>query len=604
MPPPPTAKAVPKGKTKQKKGGVAPCLEAERGEGSDLRDFRATGPPCFGNHTPAANYRGSPSGANRRSRQNHRPRQRPLPTAVPAQWCSSSPQGSETQRDSGREPGVLDSVLNEDAWDYHVKLVNGDAVEQLAEELLHHRRFDHGSLDLLLSMMVASRPQPHRGLWKDVKQSSFVMGFGYYVRGPQSGITKATRQYPKTCQCVNACVAQWFPSLDPTWTSVSVTCNIKSSMHMDVRNLSTSDNYTCAYGPFKDGALWLELREGDPDPGLPLVWRAKPNGARVPGVKVDTRHKPTQISPKRYHCSLPWTGDRYVVTAFTPRGGDAIPKEESKVLRQHGFAPPQSAGLVGMVGELPDIVPGEDAAQTENALSVEDCECILHPLKEAVDALEEIQTVYPPVARLDVAMLCDPWMSVESCGDDLSHGGVSYMVLGFKNKCDFSTHKGFRMAQEQLLQLRPRWVVCNVPRSPTSVRVASDMGEKESARIKKYQRVVRHLRLLSRQALENHQEVVWLSHPESKVWKLPEVLAFWKANAHGPLMLGNEKVRVTSASAAIQNTFSTTTFAGFFQVSDSLGQDQAASQNSAHLLCYLEGFFRKYMDVAVSGDSA
>ena len=157
-----------------------------------------------------------------------------------------------------------------------------------------------------------------------------------------------------------------------------------------------------------------------------------------------------------------------------------------------------------------------------------------------MDALEEIQTEYPPVAKLDVAMLCDLWLSGESCEMDFEQGGLSFAVLGFKNKCDFATHKGYRVAQEQLALLRPRWIVCNVPRDPECVKVAVDMDEKESAKIRKYQRVVRHLLFLSRQALENDQEVVWLSHPSSKVWKLPEVLAFWKAN--GPLMLGNETV--------------------------------------------------------------
>ena len=51
-------------------------------------------------------------------------------------------------------------------------------------------------------------------------------------------------------------------------------------------------------------------------------------------------------------------------------------------------------------------------------------------IKKAVDALEEIQTEYPPVAKLDVAMLCDPWLSGESCEMDFEQGGLSFAVLG------------------------------------------------------------------------------------------------------------------------------------------------------------------------------
>ena len=69
-----------------------------------------------------------------------------------------------------------------------------------------------------------------------------------------------------------------------------------------------------------------------------------------------------------------------MVTAFTPRSGDAIPKEEMSALRRYGFGLPRQSLLAGLV-EDPDVLPEEDAAiQAENALTVEDCENILQPL--------------------------------------------------------------------------------------------------------------------------------------------------------------------------------------------------------------------------------
>ena len=269
-----------------------------------------------------------------------------------------------------------------------------------------------------------------------------------------------------------------------------------------------------------------------------------------------------------------------MVTAFTPRCGSSIPKEEISVLRRHGFGLPHQSPMAGTVEDIDEALEEDKNTQTENALSVEDCENILHPLKEAVNALEEIQTEYPPVAKLDLVMLCDPWISGGSYEVDLEQGGVSWAVLGFKNKCDYATHRGYRAAQEQLDQLRPRWVVCNVPRGPECVKVSVDMDEKEGSKIKKYLRVVRRLLLLSRQALEKEQQVVWLTHPASKVWKLPEVFAFWKKNAHGPLLMGNETVKVTSTRAAIQNTFSTTTVGAFSHSLETMDEHHAASQNT------------------------
>ena len=39
---------------------------------------------------------------------------------------------------------------------------------------------------------------------------------------------------------------------------------------------------------------------------------------------------------------------------------------------------------------------------------------------------------------------------------DFEKAGLSYAILGFRRKCDCSTHKGYRAAQEQLDQLQPR----------------------------------------------------------------------------------------------------------------------------------------------------
>ena len=147
-----------------------------------------------------------------------------------------------------------------------------------------------------------------------------------------------------------------------------------------------------------------------------------------------------------------------------------------------GFGLPQQSGPVGRVTSPGGGDDEDEAIQLENALTVEDCENILHPLKEAVDGLEEIQTGYPPVASLDVAMLRDPWMPGESCEMDFEQGGVSFTILGFKNKCDFSTDKGYRVAQEQLALLQPRWVVCNVPRGPERVRLSVEMDERSARR--------------------------------------------------------------------------------------------------------------------------
>ena len=428
-------------------------------------------------------------------------------------------------------------------------------METLAGEMSRLGRYDHEALDMVLRTIVPAQHASHRGVWQEVKRDSFNLLFGMYAHGPMKGTTKATTQYPHLCQYVNACVAKWFPNMIPEWTSVCITNNMKSNMHMDVNNLVESDNFTCSYGNFEKGGIWLELREEDPDPGEPLTWKNKPNGTRVPGVALSTRHRPLQFSPRRYHVTLPWSGQRIVVTAFTAKGAVSMSEDERKLLSKSGFIIPKDCGR----GTEILVASGEDEPEREEefVLTTQEQEEVLKPFHNALDALEEIQIAYPPESRMDVMLLCDPWIHPDRVAHGLEEAGLSHGTLGFRERCDLGTHRGFLEAAERLRALSPRWVVCNVPRGPDESLNASQLVDKDAARVRKYLKVVRHLLLLSRQAVEQKSEVIWVTKPSSQVWRLSEVCAFWKVKGSGPMAIGDEIVKVTSTNLAIQNTFST-----------------------------------------------
>ena len=70
--------------------------------------------------------------------------------------------------------------------------------------------------------------------------------------------------------------------------------------------------------------------------------------------------------------------------------------------------------------------------------------------------------------------------------------------------------------------------------------------------------MIRHLLLLSREQLALSGHVVWIVHPESKIWKLSEVTSFWKTNGHGQQSLELGRCCLVSDSSSVMNTVSTT----------------------------------------------
>ena len=132
---------------------------------------------------------------------------------------------------------------------------------------------------------------------------------------------------------------------DGCWSSFCVSHNEFAHVHQD-QNLLGSLNYTISLGAFDGGHLWVQCSQDD-FPGSPLV---PPPGSSpdksLQGKLISTRRQGLAFDGRRYHGSAPWTGDRWVLTAYTASNWSRLCDADFATLRSLDFPLPGISPLI------------------------------------------------------------------------------------------------------------------------------------------------------------------------------------------------------------------------------------------------------------------
>ena len=98
------------------------------------------------------------------------------------------------------------------------------------------------------------------------------------------------------------------------------------------------------------------------------------------GTTLDTWHTPTSFACESLHCTVPWQGDRWVLTAYTCRDLEAFPPSQLAHLRSLGFPRP------GPPNNDPPALPKEDVADSADALFLDICRGASAPLSKELSS--------------------------------------------------------------------------------------------------------------------------------------------------------------------------------------------------------------------------
>ena len=157
--------------------------------------------------------------------------------------------------------------------------------------------------------------------------------FGAFQR-VTTGQRASSRRYPLTTRLCTRFVTQWMP--DAKFTTITVHDNVATPPHTDARNSEVPGGLVALTNSFTGGELWLEHDRGTHT--MTIKGKAKL------GIKVDLT-SPFAFSAKTVlHATVPWMGDRWILTAYSISNVAAnLSLETTWGLISLGFRPPTPA---------------------------------------------------------------------------------------------------------------------------------------------------------------------------------------------------------------------------------------------------------------------
>ncbi|OLQ14879.1 hypothetical protein AK812_SmicGene911 [Symbiodinium microadriaticum] len=124
------------------------------------------------------------------------------------------------------------------------------------------------------------------------------------------------------------------------WTSFAINSGTAMPTHRDVNNHAMYPNGSIGLGEYQGGEIWVEGLESVGGRSGKVTNREGPQGVELKGQEFDVRGKALVFSPKKWHGTCPWVGERWVITVFVSRGWDHLSQEERDELRRLDFPVP------------------------------------------------------------------------------------------------------------------------------------------------------------------------------------------------------------------------------------------------------------------------
>ena len=237
----------------------------------------------------------------------------------------------------------------------------------------------------------------------------FNLGAFGFDDGKRVGIFQRTEQFSDIVRFLNSFLLLRFPGC--SWSSICVSHNVRTLSHTDAGNKPGSNNFTISLGNFCGGEVWLSppLSSSSTLFPAPADSRSKDflSSGMPQGEIVDTFETALTFPCEHVHCTCPFSGERWVLTAYTCRGLANFTPEQISYIRSLGFpleisasatqkeAPkPASAcsfpAHTGSPGFFLDICCGANAPLSESLrMSGVQCVCVDALGSEPLDLLND-----------------------------------------------------------------------------------------------------------------------------------------------------------------------------------------------------------------------
>ena len=241
--------------------------------------------------------------------------------------------------------------------------------ESRAKELLEAKNFEQGSCEELLKLLPLKPINRHRRMLGDTR--TVYVTLGVYAHGNHYGMTQKGKQLPHLCRYLNAFLENW--SGGPFCrSSITISWNNLLPMHRDVNNDPIYDNHSIGLGNFQHGGLWIQTPSSASSATVTGRQRQLPSGEWATGQVRELKGRVVRFSPKLWHETQKWIGERIVVTGFVSRGAHHLSEQERRVAKQHGFnLPPKTVPGCSHVEVYPEahaVEPHSEAKEEERIM--------------------------------------------------------------------------------------------------------------------------------------------------------------------------------------------------------------------------------------------
>ena len=192
-----------------------------------------------------------------------------------------------------------------------------DPAERFACQCLKESNFSRAAVAHLFSILDKDQP-PAKFEAPDAQSFSV----GCYAKGGIVGLRSACRKYPVTCAFLNQFVKRVRP--DFHYSSISLFQDLRTGIHKDSKN-AAEDNLLIPMSDFKGGGIWLQ----GPGSDVQVL-----NGTPLSGQNMPVHPHIQFPAYSKHHCTLPWTGTRLVLVAYSVARLTASIQETAKLCSQ------------------------------------------------------------------------------------------------------------------------------------------------------------------------------------------------------------------------------------------------------------------------------
>ena len=211
--------------------------------------------------------------------------------------------------------------------------VTGHAVrevsaESFAGELLQQNHLD--ATDILRLSLGLPSELPVRGFQGEDSRS---VSLGLFVQGGCLHVRDVSLAYPLSTKVFAKFVKQVYPNF--TCATLSVFTNLKSSLHQDRANDSSTVNLMFPLSQFSEGGVWFESAKGK----VPFHHK----GDTLWGEVLDVSKGLCFLdAPNCRHATLSWKGSRSVLVGYTADCTKLPPARELQTLIDAEFPLPKT----------------------------------------------------------------------------------------------------------------------------------------------------------------------------------------------------------------------------------------------------------------------